>query len=452
MKRCAPLFGLALSACLGSSLILGQESPRQTKVEEGREAVRGRPALNPPLWSLAAYENVWKQWGAPEKPANYEAAFRERYGLHAPPYENNGLPMGLHVTQGPLGKGLINDCLLCHAGRVAGQTIVGLGNASLDLQSLFDELAAAGNFKMQFPFRFSTARGTIDPINPTVYLMAFRDSDLNLQVPAKLDYFPAVASDPPAWWLLKKKKTRNWTGGVHAQSVRVDMVNLLSPFNSGAYIKKQQPVFAAIHAFILSLEAPKFPFPVEQKLAARGQQVFEQTCARCHGTYGPDGNYPNKVIPLDTIGTDPRLAEALSDKNLEVFNRSWLAHENGPDGKLLQVADRRGYQAPPLDGIWATAPYFHNSSVPTVYHVLNSKARPKIFTRSYDTGKDDYDPVKLGWKIKVLDTAPGDGAAGIERRKVYDTSHTGHSNAGHTFGDALTEDERMAVIEYLKTL
>ena len=90
--------------------------------------------------------------------------------------------------------------------------------------------------------------------------------------------------------------------------------------------------------------------------------------------------------------------------------------------------------------------------MPTVYHVLNSKARPKIFTRSYDTGKDEYDSVKLGWKIRVLDSTPGQGALGIERRKIYDTSQTGHSNAGHTFGDTLTEDERMAVIEYLKTL
>ena len=275
MKHCAPLFGLALSACLGSSLLLGEESALQTKVEDGREAVRGRPALNPPLWSLAAYENVWKQWGAPEKPANYEAAFRERYGLQAPSYENGGLPMGLHVTQGPLGKGLVNDCLLCHAGRVAGQTIVGLANASLDLQSLFDELVAAGKFKMEFPFRFSTAPGTIDPINPTVFLMTFRDADLNLQVPAKLDYFPAVDSDPPAWWLLKKKKTRNWTGGVHAQSVRVDMVNLLSPLNSSLYIKKQQPVFAAIHAASSSAwKRPRVPISRRAKAGGAGPAGF----------------------------------------------------------------------------------------------------------------------------------------------------------------------------------
>jgi hypothetical protein len=116
------------------------------------------------------------------------------------------------------------------------------------------------------------------------------------------------------------------------------------------------------------------------------------------------------------------------------------------------VADTRGYQAPPLDGVWATAPYFHNGSAPTVYRVLNSKARPKVFTRSYRSGEDDYDPVRLGRKVTVLQTPPGADASGFERRKVFDTTRPGQGNGGHTFGDDLTDDERIAVIEYLKTL
>jgi hypothetical protein len=114
--------------------------------------------------------------------------------------------------------------------------------------------------------------------------------------------------------------------------------------------------------------------------------------------------------------------------------------------------DRGGYQAPPLDGVWATAPYFHNGSVPTVYQVLNSKARPKVYTRSYRTEKEDYDPTRLGWKITVLDGSPDSKLSGFERRKIYDTTQPGRGNSGHPFGDKLTDDERMAVIEYLKTL
>jgi hypothetical protein len=89
--------------------------------------------------------------------------------------------------------------------------------------------------------------------------------------------------------------------------------------------------------------------------------------------------------------------------------------------------------------------------VPTVYQVLNSKARPARFTRSYHTGAEDFDPVKLGWKYREV-SAPDPALPARERRKVYDTTQPGRGNGGHTFGDELTEEQRMAVIEYLKTI
>ena len=230
------------------------------------------------------------------------------------------------------------------------------------------------------------------------------------------------------------------------------MPTLLSPFNSGKYIKKQEPAFADIHKFILSVEAPRFPFPVDKKKAAKGKELFTKHCARCHGSYGPDGSYPNKVVPLADIGTDPLLARALTDKLVDHFNRSWFGQEKGPGGKPIRVVRKRGYQAPPLDGVWATAPYFHNASVPTVYHVLNSRARPKRFTRSYGGEKEDYDAVKLGLQFTVPGRAPAAATPARERRQIYDTTLPGRNNAGHTFGDALREEERTAVIEYLKTL
>src|SRR5262249_48947731 len=143
----------------------------------------------------------------------------------------------------------------------------------------------------------------------------------------------------------------------------------------------------------------------------------------------------------------------LSKKGGEYYNRSWFAKEKRPDGKVgYPVEATVGYQAPPLDGIWATAPYFHNGSVPTVAGGLNSKTRPKIFTRSFRTDKDAYDAVNLGWKVQVLERGPDEKLPALERRKVYDTTQPGRGNGGHTFGDDLTEEQRRAVIEYLKTL
>jgi hypothetical protein len=167
---------------------------------------------------------------------------------------------------------------------------------------------------------------------------------------------------------------------------------------------------------------------------------------------GTGGEYPNEIVPLERIGTDPVLANGVRDEMVDHLNRSWLAKQIGPDGKPIQFTHQAGYQAPPLDGIWATAPYLHNGSLPTVYHVLNSKARPKVHTRSYHTDEEDYDPVKLGWKSTELDSGADPALPAHQRRRIYDTTLPGQANTGHTFGDKLTEAERMAVIEYLKTL
>jgi mono/diheme cytochrome c family protein len=452
MRAWLAALGLLLLGGLGLRAADGTKPASDRAADRGQEAVRGRPALNPALWSRKAVETAWKQWGLAERPTDYASAFRARYGLHPAPYENQGLPMGLHEVRGLLGKGVDVDCLLCHAGSVAGRTYIGLGNASLDLQSLYEELGAADGAPA-VPFAFSHTRGTIDPVAPVTFLMSWRDADLGLRSrPADLDFRNDGVSDPPAWWLLKKKRTRGWTGGIDARSSRVDMVTLLNPLNGAGYIKRQEGVYADIHAFVLGMRPPAYPFPIDRARAARGQELFGRHCARCHGTYGPGGSYPSKVVSLDVVGTDPTLAAAFTAKNLAYFNGSWFARQAGPDGEPYRVTDRGGYQAPPLDGVWATAPYFHNGSVPTVYHVLNSKARPKVFTRSYRTGEEDYDPERLGWRVRVLDGPPGPGAARAERRRVYDTTQPGRGNRGHPFGDKLSEDERREVIEYLKTL
>jgi mono/diheme cytochrome c family protein len=434
-----------------SPSLLAQESDKAA-IGRGSLAVRGKPAMNPGIWSAKTYDSLWKQWGLAEKPADYANAVRERYGLHEAPYDNDGLPMGLHYTKGLFGKSIVNDCLLCHAGVVAGQTIIGAPNASLDLQTLFDDLTATEKLPLKFTVPFSHGRGTIDPVNPVTFLARMRDPDLNLQPPIALDFTDNVSSDPPAWWLLKRKKTRNWSGGVLVNSVRVDMVNLLSPLNSPVHIKKHEPVFADIHAFILTVQTPKYPFTIDADLAAKGQGLFNEACARCHGTYGAGAKYPNKIVALETVGTDRNLADSLTRKNIDHFNQSWFGQEKTPDGKLYAIVETEGYQAPPLDGVWATAPYFHNGSVPTLAHVLNSKARPKVWTRCYGTNKEDYDDERVGWRITVLDKSPAADLHGAERRKIYDTTVPGRRNAGHTFGDHFTDAERRAVIEYLKTL
>jgi len=116
------------------------------------------------------------------------------------------------------------------------------------------------------------------------------------------------------------------------------------------------------------------------------------------------------------------------------------------------------YKGRSLNGIWATAPYLHNGSVPTLYDLLLPKRGPKDPANGeyrpdkFQVGSREFDPSKVGLK--------SDGYNGF----TFDTSHRGNSNAGHEYGardrklpngdteKALTEDQRKDLLEYLKSL
>jgi mono/diheme cytochrome c family protein len=419
--------------------------------ERGEKALLGRH-FTPGTIPVGAYKSVWKVWDpkAVDKPADFDEQLRERYGLHPAPYPNGGYPMGLREAPGLI-KAVAADCMLCHGGSILGKSYVGLGNSTLDLQTFSEEMAQSTGLKFKGAYSLANVRGTTEAGAIAVFLLSMRAPDLTLRDERlELELHDDLCEDTPAWWLLKKKKTMYYTGGADAHSVRSIMQFMMSPLNSGPSITKEEKTFRDIQAYLLSLEAPKYPFPINKPLAEKGQKLFEQTCARCHGTYGEQWTYPNRIVPLKEIGTDPKRYQGLSPKVGEYYNKTWFAQEKGEDGYKAIASE--GYQAPPLDGIWATAPYFHNGSAPTVYHVLNSKARPKIFARSYRTDEAAYDKEKLGWKFEVKEKGPAEDAPGSERRKIYDTTLPGRSNSGHTFGDKLSDDERMAIIEYLKTL
>jgi hypothetical protein len=99
---------------------------------------------------------------------------------------------------------------------------------------------------------------------------------------------------------------------------------------------------------------------------------------------------------------------------------------------------RLQYKARPLNGIWSTAPFLHNGSVPTVFEMI-SPAETR--TRQFAVGSGEFDPVRVG-----LVTTASQGAF------LFDTSLPGNRNTGHPFGNHLTDAQRWQVVEYLKTL
>ncbi|HEY1865109.1 MAG TPA: di-heme-cytochrome C peroxidase [Roseiarcus sp.] len=259
------------------------------------------------------------------------------------------------------------------------------------------------------------------------------------------------------------------------------------------------------------VDPPKWPASIfgeiKPDLAAAGGEIFKKQCAGCH-EYGDDRRTPTGLIKLNAmrpeeVGTDPtaalRIACPIPDigalavppKSYSVEDSQLLkdcagvkagaAFSGNPFAKTVQIAvdsikqkayaaagvdaaqqrvmedlDRRGgavwrdtlidtqspygpYAARPLYGIWAGAPYLHNGSVPTLYHLLlPPDQRPKTFA----LGAREYDPIKLGF---VVDTACS------AQDCLVDTSETGDGNGGHLWGTDLSESDRMALLEYLKT-
>jgi hypothetical protein len=193
-------------------------------------------------------------------------------------------------------------------------------------------------------------------------------------------------------------------------------------------------------AYINSIQPPRYPKSIDENLALTGQMVFEKNCTKCHGTYGSSSTYPNYLIPQHIIGTDSMINNSNYQHSdmVEWFNTSWFSKGDHP-AKLVPF---NGFIAPPLDGVWITAPYLHNGSVPTIEALLNSKLRPNRWQRNFS--KTEYDYEHLGWKYTETDKT--------QSTEIYDTNIPGYGNFGHYFGDKLTQMERNAVLEYLKTL
>jgi len=318
-----------------------------------------------------------------------------------------------------------------------------------------------------------------------------------------------------------------------------------------------------LQAYVDAQVAPVFPGDINTALAEAGAVIFHNknlwadganadiprpqgngSCASCHGAYSP--RYVNDptfletpalegvagyIVPLDIIQTDPARALAITSQVREVFASSWWGYPDGadgyqppgsknpldeylddmawpllnPDGRPVQGAcgwaEDFGYLAPPLYGVWASSPYLHNGSVPTLRQVLKPAERPAIWKRldsptegqikGFDMSLAAYDlDDQVGWryveycssKDMPLEECDRDHRvvnnllyqfiesikdnfwlAGfiskpyltqkqIDARKIFNTHEFSNANSGHEFTDVLSEAETRAVIEYLKTL
>jgi hypothetical protein len=131
----------------------------------------------------------------------------------------------------------------------------------------------------------------------------------------------------------------------------------------------------------------------------------------------------------------------LSDDEKAAINGFRLRPPSSPGGPPQPYVppSLTDLKASPLPGIWASGPYLHNGSVPTIYELLSPVAERRAV---FWTGGQELDVKRLGY---VSDDAPG--------KFRFDTSLTGNHNTGHVYPpEGLTPDARSAIIEFLKTL
>ncbi|APV43102.1 hypothetical protein PFAS1_03200 [Pseudomonas frederiksbergensis] len=242
---------------------------------------------------------------------------------------------------------------------------------------------------------------------------------------------------------------------------------------------------------------------IDKTQAAKGRELFTENCAGCHvpRTVQSDGRWVQhlKMLPVEFIGTDPGAANNIADHRFDLTALQWDPAELAQLGVQLQptptesldlsklssakglayvtafvgnrayrdanipaaerpdmdgfglpigVRELRAYKARPLAGVWATAPFLHNGSVPSLYQLLSPQdERATTFYK----GTFEYDPRHLGYRTEAFTNG-----------FMFDTRITGNHNSGHEFragkrgngviGRLLQPEERWALLEYLKVL
>ena len=255
-------------------------------------------------------------------------------------------------------------------------------------------------------------------------------------------------ADFPSIWYQQKRKVRDdgnpmelhWDGN----NDTVEERNLSAAFGAGATPTNiDHDALSRIENWLATLPSPAYPYDINKSLAEQGKPLYTQYCAGCHGVSGTDfsGERVGHIEPIDDIGTDRWRLDSYTQKLAE--NQATL-YSTDDAYRFKRFRKTHGYANMPLDGIWLRAPYLHNGSVPTLRDLLNrADKRPATFYR----GNDIYDQQNMGF---VSNAASAYGRPLF----LFDVTVPGNSNAGHEgklFGTALSDSQKSAIVEYLKT-
>lgn len=316
----------------------------------------------------------------------------------------------------------------------------------------------------------------------------------------------------PFLWLTPKLEWVQWNGSA-ANPMGRNVGEVLGTFGTLELVTTPDQMFASsvivddlaeMEAWLHDLRPPPWPAPLlgalDPEKVAAGRALYERDCMGCHNlppyrmTDAKDNIAGLRFIkvtmmPYKKVGTDPRMIEnfgprtaftgPLADvlfggreqvpageylvnvvaatvardfKVRQIPKDRQLAYSGyryAPDGTPDTPKNILAYKAGPLAGVWATAPYLHNGSVPTLDDLLRAPAdRPKVFY----VGDRTFDPVRVGYRNREEELSAAERA----RTFRYDTSLPGNANAGHEYPNpdrvVYSDADRLALIEFLKSL
>ena len=425
-----------------------------------------------------------------------------------------GHRLGFGVIDTPGGEALTFSCATCHSANLFGRTVFGLTNRQTQAneffhlaagffpaltEDLFVDFTDANEAELALFLRTQRNLDGIGSVPPAVRGLdtslaqvslslsrrntdpyATRNRDLEVRPPDNLleDYI--ADSKPAVWWTLKYK-TRWLSDGSIVSGNPIFTNFLWNELGRGTdlveleqWLQDNMQIVDELTVAAFAAQPPLYTDffgedAIDIAAAQRGEDLFNSTCASCHGTYNKNWDLadaasmtPAEMVrtaqvtyfeqtPVLDVGTDIQRAfgmTSFTDRLNGLAISQWME-------TLVEV--QTGYVPPPLDGIWARYPYLHNQSVPTLCDLLSPGAdRPASFWMGpSDNADTDYDTRCIGYPTG--DAIPESWKE--DERAFYDTTRPGLGNQGHdewltnTDGTPrFTESEVFDLIEYLKTL
>ena len=442
--------------------------------------------------------NAWL--GLSRRPTETEAfpgvAWPE--GLHAGDF------LGAGQVNAALGPALTFSCATCHVATFFGKPIVGLANRrsranvffgkakaffpavspellKKNTQATDNEIALMERAKANLPavgWKQPQAHGLDTSLAQVALSLARRTDDAWATRNPTLEETPrpnaletlVVDSKPAVWWSVKYK-TRWLSDGSIVSGNPVFTNFLWNELGRGTdlheladWMDQNPQVIAELSALVFAVLPPKwedvFPdLPLDVTAAQRGEALFVQHCAECHGTYEKNWAQGTHTIavhyhaqtPVLDVGTDPQRAQGMA-AFADGLNKLAISQK-----MQTVVQPQTGYVPPPLEAIWARYPYLHNQSVPTLCEMLRpAKFRTAKFWLGPDVDvKTDFDARCVG--LPVGAQVPASWME--DEQNQMDTTQPGLRNQGHDAhlvdkdgNELLTEAQRFDLVAFLKTL